>query len=65
MVAVRDRFHLMFFAPICNRRYKSVKTVLAETIFVIEIAIEQRAAECRLLFGRRDFTVYPISHYSF
>lgn len=65
MVAARDRIPLTFFAPICNRRYKSVKTVLAETIFVIEIAIAQRAAECRLLFGRRDFTVYPISHYSF
>ncbi|OKP27523.1 hypothetical protein BSQ40_14285 [Serratia fonticola] len=62
MVAARHRIHLTFFAPICNRRYKSV---LAETIFVIEIAIAQRAAECRLLFGRRDFTVYPISYYSF
>lgn len=65
MVAARHRIHLTFFAPICNRRYKSMKTVLAETIFVIEIAIAQRAAECRLLFGRRDFTVYPISYYSF
>ncbi len=36
MVAARHRIHLTFFAPICNRRYKSVKTVLAETIFVIE-----------------------------